>query len=294
MTTVEYLNAILAKNTLAIEGTELKELRAKRDEIEKVLRDAFGNDPIIKYGGSKAKGTMVLVAYDLDLLCYFLCDEDDAGGTLQELYESVAKALEDAGYSVDKRRSALRVKSSDGTDFHVDVVPGRYVDKEQQDVFLHQNAGDKQRLKTNPDVHIEHVRDSGCIEEIRLAKIWRERECMHTKTFVLELAVIEILADVEGDLEDRMRTLFEAFRDRIDDVVVSDPANGNNDLSALFDDTVRAELVDGARRALDSIDADHWEQVFGSPDLKSEKANYGQAVRRAAAAISIPTKPWSP
>ncbi len=171
MTPCEYLRSILKQQTLAEDSTELKSLRDKRDEIEKILRGVFGSSPIIKYGGSKAKGTMVLVSYDLDLLCYFPRDEDDAGSTLEELYESVAKALEDAGYKVDRRRSALRVLSVAGVDFHVDVVPGRYVDDEQDDVFLHQNEGDKERLKTNPDVHIKHVKDSGCIGEIRLAKI---------------------------------------------------------------------------------------------------------------------------
>jgi hypothetical protein len=292
MTPNEYMAEILEQQTLDEDGPELKALRAKRDEVEDVLREKLGSGPVIKYGGSKAKGTMVLVSYDLDLLCYFAHDEDEAGDTLEELYESVATILEDAGYKVDRRRSAIRVKSSDGIDFHVDVVPGRYVDDAQDDVFLHQNEGDKERLKTNPDVHIDHVKDSGCIDEIRLTKIWRERESLHVKTFVLELAVIEILAEVAGDLEDRIRELFEAFRDRIDEVTVCDPANGNNDLTSLFDETVRAELSDGAKRALKAIDAGNWEDVFG-PVESAGKSSRKDALRRAVTTISVPTKPWS-
>ena len=51
----------------------------------------------------------------------------------------------------------------DGRDLKVDVVPGRYVDTSQTDVFIHQNEGDKERLKTNIVEHVTHVRDSGII-----------------------------------------------------------------------------------------------------------------------------------
>ena len=289
----DYLKEILQQQTLDEDGDELKALRAKKEEIEQVLRRVFGASPVIKYGGSKAKGTMVLVSYDLDLLCYFPHDEDDAGDTLEQLYESVATALEAAGYKVDRRRSALRVMSKEGDDFHVDVVPGRYVDKEQEDVFLHQNEGKKARLKTNPSVHIDHVKDSGCVDEIRLVKIWRERESLHIKTFVLELAVIEILADFTGDREERMRELFEAFRDRVDEFSVSDPANGNNDLAPLFDETVRAELAHGAKVALDAINADNWSAVFGPVESGNGKSGRTGTLRRAVAGVSVPTKPWA-
>ena len=44
----------------------------------------------------------------------------------------------------------LRLKSRDPktrqVDFHIDVVPGRYIDDTETDVFLHQEAGTKERL----------------------------------------------------------------------------------------------------------------------------------------------------
>jgi hypothetical protein len=59
--------------------------------------------------------------------------------------------------------------------------------------YLFQSSGDKKRLKTNLDVHLDHVRDSGVIDAIRLAKLWKVRNGLPVRTFVLELAVIKLL-----------------------------------------------------------------------------------------------------
>lgn len=292
MTPNDYLQRILERQTLEEDGPGLTALRSERGKIEAILRDAFGWEPTIRYGGSKAKGTMILLSYDLDILCYFPFDSDDAGDTLEALYESVATALEERGYAIERKRSAIRVKSSGGVDFHIDVVPGRYFDHTRDDVYLHQNEGNKRRLKTNPVAHVEYVKSSECVPEIRLAKVWRERQSLHVKTFVLELLVIEVLSKIKGSLAERMQVLFETVRDEIDDFLLVDPANTNNDLSPLFDERLRAELADAARRALIAIQAGDWQRVFGDVDA-SHCATHARSVARAAAAISEPTRPWA-
>ena len=54
-------------------------------------------------------------------------------------------------------------------DFHIDVVPGRFTDETKADAYLYQCGGDKKRLKTNLDVHLDHVRDSGVTDAILAA-----------------------------------------------------------------------------------------------------------------------------
>ena len=55
--------------SLADDSEELKTLQERRAEVEKVLRDHFEDcSPTIRYGGSKAKGTMIKEAYDLDII----------------------------------------------------------------------------------------------------------------------------------------------------------------------------------------------------------------------------------
>jgi hypothetical protein len=118
-----------------------------------------------------------------------------AGETLEEIYHNTASALEPT-YVIERKPSALRPKDHDpqrfGVDFHIDVVPGRYIDDSKADTFLYQSSGEKKRLKTNLEVHINHVKDSGVIETIRLIKLWRERKGLKFKTFVLELLVIKL------------------------------------------------------------------------------------------------------
>ena len=140
MTSNQYLEEVLLEQTLSPGGPELKALQQHRKDVEKLLRDKFGNSPTIREGGSKAKGTMIKESYDLDLTCYFPRDDNTAGETLKEIYENVEKALA-AKYSVVRKGCALRLKDPEGdTDFHIDVVPGRFVDGDDGDVFLYPSS----------------------------------------------------------------------------------------------------------------------------------------------------------
>src|SRR2546428_13535865 len=137
MTTNDFLAKVLAAQTLSDDSEELKTLQERRAEVEKVLRDHFEDcSPTIRYGGSKAKGTMIKEAYDLDIICYFPHEDTSAGETLEDIYHNVRKALE-AEYWVEQKPSALRLRDRDPqnfkVDFHIDVVPGRYTDDTKTD-----------------------------------------------------------------------------------------------------------------------------------------------------------------
>ncbi|MDZ4865208.1 MAG: hypothetical protein SGJ01_17445, partial [Gemmatimonadota bacterium] len=67
MTDQEYLEGVLKEQSLSDDSPEMNELRRRRSEVEEHLRAEFGSAPRIRYGGSKAKGTMIKEAYDLDL-----------------------------------------------------------------------------------------------------------------------------------------------------------------------------------------------------------------------------------
>jgi hypothetical protein len=291
MTPSEYLEAILREQTLAPGGPELKALQQHRKDVEQLLRKAFGNSPVIREGGSKAKGTMIKVAYDLDLTCYFPHEEDDAGQSLKEIYENVEKILAN-NYRVIRKGSAVRLMDPDGqTDFHIDVVPGRFVDGEEGDVFLYCSSGDKERLKTNLHVHIAHVRDSGVVDAIRLMKLWRERNAINVKTFVLELLTIKLLqGKKQKKLSDQLLHVWEQLRDNVQDLAIEDPANPEgNDLSELFSGAVRAQLSSTSGRTVQTIEQSGWEGVFGK--VETEKSERVEALKRISV-VSAPAKPW--
>src|SRR6516162_6422215 len=169
MNVQDYLEAVLAAQELKEDSAELRELQSQRATVEKLIRNKFGSAPAIRYGGSKAKGTLIKEAYDLDIVCYFPYDSNKGGETLEEIYKNVRDCLAEA-YYVEEKMSALRLRSKEPTryrcDCHIDVIPGRFTEENQTDCFIYQKSGEKCRLKTNLDIHIEHVKNSGVLEAI--------------------------------------------------------------------------------------------------------------------------------
>lgn len=294
MTATEYLNALLASQKLDEDSQEVKDLRTRREEIEAALRKEFGTSPTIRYAGSYTKGTLVKEAYDLDIVCYFPRDDTDAGDTLQQIYDKVRKTLEKA-YSIEAKPSALRVKSQQKVDFHVDVVPGRFIDEKSDDVFLYRASGEKHRLKTNIEKHVAHVKDSDVTEAIRIMKLWKVRNGVTTlKTFVLELLVIEVLKGSKAALSEQVVTLLTRLRDEPEKIKIEDPANpSGNDLSDLWNDPVRSVASTVAGSTLATIKAQGWEAAFGKlPEEKKDSVAKVEALREAARAVPAPTRPW--
>lgn len=298
MTADEYLYEVLASQALGDDSDEVKALQKHRADVEKLIRDSFKDTALtIRYAGSKAKGTMNRESYDLDIISYVSSGDNTAGETLEDIYNNHKKALAKK-YYVEPKGSALRLKGSDpdnsGVDFHIDVVPGRFTDETQTDAYLYQSGGDKTRLKTNLDVHLNHVRDSGLIDAIRVAKLWRVRNGIAIRTFVLELAVIKLLKDKKKkSLSAQMEHFWTELRDNAANLTVEDPANpSGNDLSACLDDNLKSQLAATAKRTLELIDSSGWEAVFGKTE-NQEKAARVEILRRAAA-VATPSRPWLP
>ena len=291
----EYLKGVLADQTFADDAKELRDLRGRREAIAKNLRDHFADSAIsTRWAGAMAKGTMIKESYDGDVTCYFNHDDTGAGETLEEIYENVEKCLAE-DYNLERKASALRVreKTFSRTDLHVDVVPGRFIDEKKKDVNLHRTTGDKRSLKTNLDVHIEHIRDSGVVDAIRLMKYWNVRHGTGAKTFILELLVVKLLAKKKASgLSEQLKHVWTEFRDAAKDLSVEDPANpSGNDLKAALDQC-RWSLQVAATTALRNIDSDNWEAIFGKLEGDSDEADKAAGFAAAVSAVGTPTKPW--
>ena len=293
MTGSEFLTRLLASQRLEEGCEELNALDAVRIVVERLIRATYPHSIIrITHGGSRAKGTIVLEDYDLDLVIYFENEDGAPGETLEEIYENIASLLE-SSFHVKRKRSALRLRDRQGRDLKVDVVPGRYVDETRTDAFIHQNEGSKERQKTNLEVHIQHVRYSGHTDEIAVGKIWRTRHNIGIKTFPLELLVIVVLdEDGSGDIEARFRRVLEAFANHIDKLQIEDPANPyGNDLSHALTGAMRRELAKTARDTIAAVDTYGWPHAFGETTRKESFPNV-HIMRSAAAAASTQTRPW--
>jgi hypothetical protein len=293
----EYLDLVLSAQNLGDDSSELKELQTRRGEVEKLLCSSFGSQPIIRYGGSKAKGTIIKEYYDLDIVCYLPFDSDVAGKTLAEIYENVRKSLANA-YYVEERTSALRLKGRSSADymrdFHIDVVPGRFTDETKSDCFIYQKSSEKCRQKTNLDVHIAHVKDSGVVDAIRLLKLWKVRKGLVVKQFIFELLIIDLLDGMKSKpISDQLLHVWREISEHADPIHVEDPANpSGNDLPDVMSaawPTLRAAAAD----TLNTIRLSGWEAVFGQV-AAPKTFTIAEKAQRAAASVSTPNRPWCP
>jgi len=292
MTAVEFLRLLLFENKITDKSPEFDGLCARRGEIEAVLRGAFFRPaPSIRHGGSRAKDTMVGVSYDLDMTCYFPCEDPRS---LEEIHGDVKSALDGQGYRTLEKTSAIRVHGHDDADFHVDVVPGRFFDESRTDVWLHRTQGTKERLKTNLDVHVGYVKGSGVKDSICLMKLWRHRFALQSlRTFALELVTIKLLNGWAGsDLDAQLWHLFEELEAQADSIAIEDPANANNDVSALLDAGLRGQLRAAARQTLDAVAQGGWQRVFGP--LRADEQTKRRSMAAAVGATTVRTKPWLP
>ena len=291
MKPIEFLHEMLREQTLSEDSTELAALREHRDEVEKVLRDTFGSSPTIRYGGSHAKGDLIKDSYDLDIVCYFPRDDEDAGDTLKAIYENVEKALS-KHWNVERKTSALRIRGKDQIDFHIDVVPGRFIDEKAYDVFLYRASGEKERLRTNIETHIDHVKKSGVIDAIKLVKLWRNRNGLDFKTFALELLVIKILKNSAQDLDEQVKIILTALADYENAIIIEDPANpSGNDLSEIWNSSIYSVIGVAAKNALSTLQTRGWESVLGQLTIPEGTAKT-DALRRVASTSISRSKPW--
>jgi len=295
----QYLQEVLHNQELGDKSDELEKLRKIRANVETLLKAEFNNpSPVIRYGGSYAKGTMIRENYDLDIICYFLHDDTNAGENLEDIFSNVKKALE-SQYYVQPKTSALRLKgkSSDvyQLDFHVDVVPGRFTDDNKSDAYLYQKDNpDKCRLKTNIDKHIKVIKESGYTSAIKLIKLWNTRKQLNVKTFVLELLVIKVLSEARAaniPLDQQLSTFWNTIKDKTCDISIEDPANTGNDLTPIFGDSIKALLTSVSSSTVDLISSSGWEAVFG-PANEADSASKISVITAAAQNGSDRARPW--
>jgi len=294
--TLEYLDEILESQTLKKDSDEIENLNLRRSEVESLLRDEFGAKPIIKYGGSMVKNTMIRELYDLDIICFWRYDDDSGGKNLEEIYKNVQKVLA-TKYDAQEKRSAIRIQTLDlnnHIDLHIDVVPGRYSDDKKEDAFLHQTMGDKKHIKTNPQIHINCIKNSGLLDEIRLLKLWKIRNGLQdVKTFVIELLTLKLLENTKiNELDQRLIYILEQLIEQKGKLTVQDPANPNgNDLSELLNSGIQHNLASFAENTLNIIESHGWLEVFGSLKDINEEKNIN-IITNAASSIKKPLKPW--
>jgi hypothetical protein len=294
MTDNQYLEKILESQAIKPGKPEHKNLLEGFASVESILRSKYDEDPLIVPAGSFAKHTMNLESYDLDVICYFSRKGIMERTSLGSIYQDVKTTLADR-FFIEEKRSALRLKDkTNKIDCHIDVVPGRFIDDSDTVTYLHQTEGDHDYLQTDTKVHVRTIRDSGLTDAIRLLKLWNVRRAARVKTFVLELLAVEQLKGQKSlSLDAQLQYFWSILVENWEDLRVEDPANSRNDLSPLFDYSVRSRLGDLAQTTLEQLESTGLQTVYGPLPASQTDIGRIEIISRAAAAAPVKPQPWS-
>ena len=171
-------------------------------------------------------------------------------------------------------------------------MPGRFVDESGTDCFLYQASGEKERLKTNLDVHIDHVKNSGVIPGIRLLKLWKARRALSIRQFPFEMLIVqELKGRTNASLalsSTTSGTSFGATSSR--SLSKTQQIRAETTLRPPSQATSRRELRSAAELALNQVANSGWETVYGPVGL--EEDGKLEKLRQAAGAVVLPSKPW--
>lgn len=216
-----YLTSILRKYAVNVAGAE-----AAGQTIYPVI-ERWSNGYLVKaeFSGSISKGTGINIGTDADI---FISISSNTPGTLFDLYNTLYNAVFQTGYSARKQNVSIGATVNG---YKIDLVPGRRQSQYGNNHSLYKSKTNSW-TQTNINTHINHVKNSNRVEEIKLAKIWRQLHNLDFPSFYLEMAVIDALRHSRvGDTDSNFLKVLEFFRDKLPNIRYIDPANTNNIIS---------------------------------------------------------------
>ena len=247
----QYLQNILTRE--AVDTGIFSPVRGVLTTLQPIITEwAGGQLRSITPSGSFAKGTANRNGTDIDLLISL---SHTTTNTLKEIYESLATRMGAKGYTVRRQNVSINVRVGG---YDVDLVPAKRQDMYSEDHSLYRRRADTW-TKTNVQTHIDHVRNSNRLSEIRVVKLWRNQKGLDFPSFYLEKTVMNApLGSVFAGLSDNVWRVFQYLRDTFPNASVIDPANTNNIISDDLSMADRLKIKAAAERALQAKD---WNEI---------------------------------
>lgn len=252
MTADEYLQSIITKHRVAT-GQGSPAYNAGNAVYPIIQKWADAQLREVRFSGSNAKGTAVHGTTDVDL---FISLKSDTKQTLKELFDMLFNRMRSNGYpNAQKQNVSIHINHGR---MDVDLVPAVHYGDNSEDHWLYVNKPDRERTKTNVNTHVELVRNSGRLQEIILAKIWRKNHSLDFPSFYLELAVIEALKYKSSGIADHFMAVLDYLSNGFSSARFVDPANTANIIS---DDLTDAEKRVIASKAGESRRQQSWGSI---------------------------------
>ncbi len=207
----------------------------------------------ISDSGSRAKGTAISLASDVDYLVSLTSGCNENSGGLKSIYGSLYTELNSKYSLVSKQNVSVRINLNG---LKVDVTPARKQMGNTNDHWLYVSKLDT-RKQTNIQKHINDISQSGRINEIKLLKIWRELNHLDFSSIYLEyLLVNNILLNKSKDInnlgDNFWYVLVELAKDTSNPLFsrIVDPANSSNILSDLLTVAEKNKIIAKAKTTI--------------------------------------------
>ncbi|OGK64503.1 hypothetical protein A2313_04845 [Candidatus Roizmanbacteria bacterium RIFOXYB2_FULL_41_10] len=211
--------------------------------------------------GSRAKGTAISLASDVDYLVSLSSSCNENSGGLEGIYDSLNSKLSGIYTNVRKQNVSIRLNLGG---LLVDVTPARKQLGNTNDHWLYVSKL-KTRKQTNIKKHISDISASGRTNEIKILKVWRELHKLEFPSVYLEYLVVNnILRSYPTGIDKIGDNVWHVFNELAKyssnplDSRLVDPANSANILSDLLSQTEKNSVKNAARSAIQQT---NWNQI---------------------------------
>jgi|SRR3989344_2031312 len=248
----EYLRLVVANHTPNVAYIVQEKIN---ELIPHIHVWANGHNYVLKLSGSIAKGTAITGTTDIDIFIS-LDPSVSICNTLENVYNTLRNRFNGAGYSAREQNVSVGINH---TGLKIDVVAG----VKHHILGLDHSVWKRKAqtwTKTNIDAHINHVKNSGRVFDIKLIKIWRKLHDLDFPSFYLELSVIEALkgtgligSSPTSNFIKVMNYLINHFENK----VIKDPSNQSNEVSDELSTAEKQKIRDRAQETL----AGNWNQA---------------------------------
>lgn len=224
MTTDEYVVGVLNKYAVP-NGPNSRSENIGRTVASPIREWAGEMLEAMFYSGSYAKGTAVRGTSDVDV---FISLKPQTTESLKEIYDKLFSLAERQHWAPRKQNVSIGVNVSGA---QCDLVPGKVQEayKNYHSLYLRKKDSWTQ---TNVVLHVDTVRKSGRLNEIRAIKIWRMLHKLDFPSLYLELFTIDALSGrSSSSLADNVIHVLRTIGASLSVTRIVDPSNTNNILS---------------------------------------------------------------
>nr|MBI4157006.1 nucleotidyltransferase [Candidatus Woesearchaeota archaeon] len=248
METEEYVNQILTKYSKNIPTYQIESIKVAVDQKTRQFAGMYLIGTSVS--GSIAKGTNTSLSSDIDI---FVSISDSMPSSVEWVFESMFNALK-VSYPAVKRNVAVGITMHG---FNVDVVPAK-IQKGYTDYHWLYSTKKKGNIQTNVDKHVDIIKKSGRINEIKLTKIWSKLHKLDFPSFYLELVTIEALQYKNNSLPNNFVSVLKYLSEDFTRRRFTDPSNSGNIISDSLTEIEKRLISQKAQECLNL----NWNQVL--------------------------------